>query len=261
MIRKILGPLFFVVLFNLVALGVLLVLPPWLGIVWALLLGTAFLWWHARHTPGRAERLERVRMRAPNASLVSTALVCASTLLCLLGITGLIAVFGTPLQPSELRMLEPLRAYQKTLPGWIAFTTLITLVIPMVEEFNFRGRIQNSLQMRYGLIVALAVTSLLFAVTHIGVPRSAILLIPLTLAVANGIAVVLFNSIWVAVATHSLWNGLVAVLGKLKASAVSGYTGVNSTSDLAFSAVVLVLGIVGWLVTTRRHRSGVQPDR
>lgn len=174
----------------------------------------------------------------------------------------MIEVFGRPLRPEDLRGWEILGKYQESLPGWIALSTLLALVIPVVEEFYFRGRIQHSLERKYGLPLAVAVTSLLFAVSHIGVPRSAILLIPLTLGVANGIAANLFRSIWVPVAIHAFWNGTVALLGRLNSESNSTYGAMDDNATLALSCVLIVLGAAGWffiLQSARRLRPTPAP--
>jgi membrane protease YdiL (CAAX protease family) len=252
MIRKVLGPLFFVVLFNVVAIGVLLLIPPSVGIVWVIALGGAYVWSQLRRSKHWLRRRAQIRIRAPRASLVWVAVACLSTLLILLGLAGLIEATGTPMRPEELRGWEKLSAYQKTIPGWIAFTALIALVIPIVEEFNFRGRMQHALERRYGIAIALGATSLLFMITHIGVPRSAILLIPLTLGLANGLAVVTFGSIWVGIATHMLWNGGMAVLGLLKAEASPAPATANTTVLVMRTVVLLLVGAVGWWLVLRR---------
>jgi membrane protease YdiL (CAAX protease family) len=182
-------------------------------------------------------------------------------LITLFGIAGLIEVFGRPLRPEDLRRWELLGKYQESLPGWIALTTLLALVIPFVEEFNFRGRIQHALERKYGLPLAIAVTSVLFAVSHIGVPRSAILLIPLTLSVANGIAANLFRSIWVPVAIHALWNGTLALLGRLNADSRSTYGAMDHGAILVLSCVLIALGLSGWLylLHSARRRRAIQP--
>lgn len=252
MIRRVLGALAFVIAFNAIAVGVLLlVLPPWFGLVWALALGAAFLWWQLRKGPQWRARRALIRIRPPRASFAQVALACIATLILLFGIAGLIEVFGRPLRQEDLRGWELLGRYQETLPGWIALSTLLALVIPVVEEFNFRGRIQHMLERKYGLPLAVAVTSLLFAVSHIGVPRSAILLIPLTLSVANGIAAKLFRSIWVPVAIHALWNGTLALLGRLNSDSTSTYGALERGSILALSGTLVVLGVAGWFLILR----------
>lgn len=257
MIRRVLAALAFVVAFNALAVGVLLlVLPPWYGLVWALALGAAFLWWHLRKDPHWRVRFALIRIRPPSASLAHIAMACAATLITLFGIAGLIEVFGRPLRPEDLRRWELLGKYQESLPGWIALTTMLALVIPIVEEFNFRGRIQHSLERKYGLPLAVAVTSLLFAVSHIGVPRSAILLIPLTLSVANGLAAKLFRSIWVPVAIHAVWNGSLALLGRLNPDSTSTYGALDHNSILALACGLVTLGLLGWFVVLRSERRG-----
>jgi hypothetical protein len=255
MIREVLGALAFVIAFNAIAVGVLLfVLPPWYGLVWALALGAAFLWWQLRKGPHWRARHALIRIRPPRASFTRIALAGTATLMVLFGIAGMIEIFGRPLRPEDLRGWELLGKYQESLPGWLALTALLALVIPVVEEFYFRGRIQHSLERKYGLLLAVAVTSLLFAVSHIGVPRSAILLIPLTLGVANGIAAHLFRSIWVPVGIHALWNGSLALLGRFNAENGSTYGAMDHGAILALSCILIVLGGSGWFIILRFAR-------
>lgn len=267
MVLRIIGVLLFVLFFMGVGLQVLVQLPPLYGLLWSLGLGGAFLWWHARRD--RPRRRARVRLRRPRGSPRLMVLAGAATLLVVVGISGLVELFISPMEDLDLAPWERIIRYMETPAGWLAMTAFVALVAPVVEEFCFRGHIQHSLERRYAPWVAILITAALFTAGHISPAHSSLLLIPLILGIGMGMATVLFQSIWVGVVMHGVWNGALtfqsAFLGDDPGVAVErGWL-------LPLWLILLALGLTGWflvlrdgryrMLLARRTRSGLRDGR
>jgi membrane protease YdiL (CAAX protease family) len=242
--------LVFASLFGGVGLIVLVRLPPVVGLLWALGLGAAFLWWHVRR--GGPRRRALVRLRRPRGSQREIAVAAASTLLIALGVSGLIGLLLPPLQDLDLGPWERILAYQRTVGGWLALTSFVALVVPIVEEFCFRGHIQHTLERRYAPWVAILVTTVLFTLAHLGGAHWSVLLLPMALGLGMGVATVLFQSIWVAVGVHGAWNAAMSMAGGLSSDAPA--VGVEQQPLILLSLVVLALGLGGWFSVLRDGR-------
>lgn len=257
--KRVVAAILFVLVFNGVALGVLLLVPPAIGLPWGLALGVAFVWWHLRGDPGRSRRLALVRVRAPRGSTRWVTVAIGSTLLLGLGLTAFI-LESAPTSASDVGPVwEAIAAYQSSALGWLALAVMAAGVLPLVEEFCFRGHVQHTLERRMGPAPAILLASLLFMFGHVGVPHWSILLISLTLGVANGAAVYLFGSIWVAVGTHCIWN-----LAMLSAGVVQGDAAeveVSTAAIMATAALLTGLGLAGWIALLRAGRAGLRASQ
>jgi len=99
-----------------------------------------------------------------------------------------------------------------------ALAVLVAIVlVPIVEEFLFRGYLYGALKRGIGMVGAIGVTSLLFALIHGHVPSLAVFFV---LAVCLGIAFEKSGSLIVPMAMHSLFNA-VSVCVMLSLSAES----------------------------------------
>ena len=257
--KRVVAAVLFVLVFNGIALSVLLLVPPAIGLGWGLALGVAFVWWHLRGDAGRARRLALVRLRAPRSSAAWVGVAIGSTLLLGLGLTAFILDALPSDTPEVGPVWEALAIYQSTTLGWIALAVMAAGVLPLVEEFCFRGHVQHTLERRIAPAAAILLTALLFMFGHVGVPHWSILLISLTLGVANGAAVYLFGSIWVAVVTHCIWN-----LSMLSAGIVQGDAAEPQLSPalvLATAALLTTLGLAGWVAILRAGRAGLRASR
>lgn len=245
----------FVVAFNIAAFNLLLASTPALGAAIGIVMGGLFLLWHlgGRH---RGRRQVQVRFRPPKATGGWLAAAIGASLVTLWGVTGLIGFADPPMDPDAMRGWEPLVEYVHGPGGWIAAGILMVLVVPMVEEFCFRGWIQRSLERRWGPAPAILMATLLFTLGHADRPHWSILLVPMTLGLLNGTTAWLARSIWPAVATHSLWN-----LAMLSTELAPGED-VLPVSDqvaplaiLAVSLAFLALGLAGWAWLLRGGRA------
>lgn len=249
MIGRIFVALLFASLASGAGIAILLRLRPALALLWAFGLGAGFLWWHLR--PGRPRRRARVRVRPPRGSPHHIMVAGVSTLMIALGVAGLIAVFVSPLHDLDRAPWEGLLAYQRTVGGWIALTAFVALVVPIIEEFCFRGHIQHTLERRYPPWVAILVTTALFTVVHISPAHSSLLLIPLVLGLCMGAVTVLFQSIWVAVAIHGVWNAALSIQSVI---AVEEPHATEHAGLLPISLVPLAAGLAGWFLVLRHGR-------
>ena len=255
-VKRVVAAVLFVLVFNGIALGVLLLVPPTIGLGWGLALGVAFVWWHLRGDPGRSRRLALVRVRRPRSSAAWVTVAVASTLLLGLGLTAFILDSLPSDTPDAGPVWEAIAAYQSSALGWLALVVMAAGVLPLVEEFCFRGHVQHTLERRMGPAPAILLASVLFMFGHVGVPHWSILMISLTLGIANGAAVYLFGSIWVAVATHCIWN-----LAMLSAGVVQGDAAeveISTAAVMAMAALLTGLGVAGWIALLRTGRAGLR---
>lgn len=94
--------------------------------------------------------------------------------------------------------------------GWINFAVEfigVAVLVPMLEEFAFRGVILSSLR-RFGTGFAIAASSVIFGMAHM----SASSVVFATIAgVAMGAAYVVTGNLWVSVCIHALNNGIAVI--------------------------------------------------
>lgn len=94
--------------------------------------------------------------------------------------------------------------------GWINFAVEfigVAVLVPMLEEFAFRGVILSSLR-RFGTGFAIAASSVIFGMAHM----SASSVVFATIAgAAMGAAYVLTGNLWVSVCIHALNNGIAVI--------------------------------------------------
>ncbi|HEX2166895.1 MAG TPA: type II CAAX endopeptidase family protein [Longimicrobiales bacterium] len=257
MIIRIAAAMLTPIIFNMLAMVVLAALPPAAGLVWVLFLGGAFYAWAVRPGRRRSHRLARLRLRAPDGAPRLVLLSCAASLLLLFGVGSFIALIAPEIDPGDVPVwYEMLQPYQETWVGWAALATLIALVIPMVEEFSFRGHIQRLIERRHGVPAAIVTASILFMLLHVGGPNWSILAISLTVGITCGLAVHVFRSIWPAVLTHAAWNGTMIAAEALGSNLATQPA--PGTAATIISGMGLVgAGVLVWRYVLRReHGSG-----
>jgi membrane protease YdiL (CAAX protease family) len=94
----------------------------------------------------------------------------------------------------------------------VAIFLCVVLVAPVCEEIVYRGLLWGALDWRWGRWVAFAVTTVLFAVAHLELMRTPLLLI---VAIPLGLARLYTGSLVASIAAHSVTNllpGIVIVL-------------------------------------------------
>jgi membrane protease YdiL (CAAX protease family) len=181
-----------------------------------------------------------------------------ATLLVAFGVIGFIELIFSPLDDMDVAYLERMARYQQLPGGWIALTVFVALVVPVIEEFCFRGHIQHALERRFAPWLAILVTGTLFTLVHISPAHSSLLLVPLVLGLGMGLVTVLFQSIWVAVIIHAIWNGIMSAQGVMGGDADAA---MEQAGLLPMSLTLLVMGGVGWAMVLRNGRFRVLLDR
>lgn len=94
--------------------------------------------------------------------------------------------------------------------GWMSFAAEflgVAVMVPMLEEFAFRGVILSSLR-RYGVGFAIAASAVIFGMAHMAVSSVVFATIA---GLAMGAAYVITGNLWVTVAIHALNNGIAVV--------------------------------------------------
>lgn len=157
-------------------------------------------------------------------------------------------------QPEIFKTVRYLNDY----PAWAAWSIILTaaLVAGICEEIGFRGYMQRPLEQRYGPVIGISITSLMFMVVHIHQ------------AWASGILVEIFAISFIigylAYSTNSLLPGIIAhvtfdiinfsywwsdVAGTFERKPIS-MTGVDN--HFIFTVMVLLLSMVLFIVAIRK---------
>jgi membrane protease YdiL (CAAX protease family) len=192
----------------------------WVGAPWALVPMALYLWLYWRYLGGAGS--PRTTAEARRTSLRANALsadVWGMSLLA--GLLGLATLL--PLSRVLGRLVTlPAEAEPITAPAHMPFATMFLLLVMasivagVVEETAFRGYMQGPIERRYGPVVAILVTGVVFGLAHYNHhPAAALTMLPFYIAVAavyGGIAYAT-NSILPAVVLHAA--GDVFSLGRL----------------------------------------------
>lgn len=158
-------------------------------------------------------------------------------------------------------------------PVYLLVTFLCVLIQSGSEEMLMRGYMYGALRERYPVWVAVAANSLLFGVLHLlnpGVTVFSVLNIVL-IGVALSLVMVLRESLWMAVAIHTMWNytqsilcglpnsGIISKGSFLQLEAVSGSLlyDVNFGVEGALPALLTELALCVGLVLAARRRGSL----
>ena len=179
----------------------------------------------------------------------------ASCFLFLFVSAGLILTFRTvEFQPEIFKTARYLNDY----PGWMSWSIIImaSLVAGICEEIGYRGYMQKPLEQKYGPIVGISITSVVFVIAHIHQAWASGILIQ--------IFVISFMIGYLAYATNSLIPGIIAhasfdivnfsywwsdVVGTFERKPIS-MTGVDT--HFILTASVVLLSIVFFIVSIGR---------
>jgi uncharacterized protein len=241
MLLGILLPILFLLAFNAVAMGVMIRLSPLLGLLWAIGLGGAFFAWHLRRGDDGLQLRKLIQLNGPQGSATSIAAIVGSFLVFQFGLSAWVTLLSPSVSASVKQSWLPLIEYQRTPVGWIAMAAMVVLVVPMVEEFLFRGRILRRLLGRLPTSRAVVTSAVLFSLLHVDRGNLAILSISLSLGVVAGLSAVAFRSIWVPVLLHAAWNLSMQIVPWFSGDSFSTF-GVQPTWRLA------TIGLVGCAV-------------
>ena len=189
--------------------------------------------WAARE---ERERRAALRLRAvPRSAWGTIAAWVASSLV----LDQLVTMVWFHLVPRANDYANPLAELLDRPFGWLPVYLTLLVAAPLMEEVAFRGWVQRPLERRAGPVVAIAITSLLFALAH-GLP----LLIPyyIVAGVVLGASVYLTRSLWVAMivhAAHNAWSNASDAMGLTNERAIEW-----TANPLVFW--LAVAGLAGW---------------
>lgn len=178
-------------------------LHAWVGvslICWAEGLGFRELW--RRVAPGPARK---------NLGWAVAFLALAVTLVIAVALAS--ALVLKPEQSPQRDLQELLRGLSGWGPSLVMFAVVAGLA-PVFEELLFRGFVLPVLARRGPMILALAVSALLFGAIHLqpsGLPTLG------TLGLVLGLAVRHTGSLWPAILVHACWNGAIFLLMRMLA--------------------------------------------
>lgn len=194
----------------------------------------------------------------------------------LAGVTGIVALVMSLRVVNRLVELPPQQFFDVShlsLATIVAIIVVGAVVAGVVEEASFRGYMQGPIEERFGVVVAILVSGLMFAVAHLGLTA---ILIPyyITVAALYGVITWLTNSILPAVLLHIGGNIFSSTYlwqtghAEWQASAVAQplvwRTGVDQDFCLAaaYAAGSLVVTLAAYLLlawTSRGRRAMLAP--
>lgn len=108
--------------------------------------------------------------------------------------------------------------YEGVRTGWplaVAVLLLVAFIAPICEEVVYRGLLWGALEQRWGRIVAVVVSTLVFALAHLEPERAPLLLV---VAIPIALARLYSGSLWGGIIAHQVTNllpGLVMMFGLL----------------------------------------------
>lgn len=161
------------------------------------------------------------------------------------GVILLDLTLGAPLlvavDPEYSRMIQELYTSTAALVSPVGLWLLAGALVPLCEEFLFRGVILRSLLDRWRVWPAILVSSAVFALFHLH-PVHMLMVFPL--GIAAGWAMVVTRSLWTAVAVHAAANSVAIGLGLAVPSLDAAPLWM-----LIPAAAMLVLGVSGLRLT------------
>lgn len=190
-------------------LDVSLLLSPWAAVPWAAMVAVMFWVWTLQ--PGRLGRLRRAarfRLRPLNPAGRWMAWTVAATTGYALAV--LIAAPTADSAPTTRSMILD-RLFSRPSAG-VQLLLLVVTLGPLLEELFFRGYIQRALERAVGAPVAIAVSTMLFALGHFARPLP---LAQIALGILTGYAAYATRSVWPGVAVHVTYNATLVVSAEL----------------------------------------------
>lgn len=171
---------------------------------WAVTCGLilAYVFFVARGHPA-AVGLTRRRLGSAAWTGLKTLLATMAVVVIALYVTQLVYQMVVHEPPAAHPVLESVK---QSIPAWQAasFFALAGLLIPLFEELFWRGIVLTAMLRSGSAALAIIVSSLLFAATHIGVPDSVPAIFFLGLGL--GYAYYRTRSLWASVVMHAVFN-------------------------------------------------------
>lgn len=178
-------------------------LPPLVGLAYNLLLAAGFVWWFARRGgPEATYRETTFNIRPVVPAVVGRLPLVAVPLIATVFLSLIVVPRFIPFPPQKT---DPLEAFLKLRFGLIAVLSLVSVVVPLCEEFLFRGWLQSTLRRWLRPSQAIVLTALLFGLAHgqaFGLP------IRVVFGLAAGYLAWSTRSIWPGVVLHGIYNAV-----------------------------------------------------
>ncbi len=140
---------------------------------WSIILMLGLLWVFIKYFSGggfpvstKAFRRENFRKTNLSSKTWSIAIVGA-LLIVLIEQSGLVVTFRLMQFPAENFLTE--YSFLQTVPIWMAWLVIImiSMVAGICEEVGFRGYMQGPIEKKYGPLVAIVITSVVFVLVHL----------------------------------------------------------------------------------------------
>ena len=179
------------------------VIPPLAGLFYNLALAALFVWWFV----GRGGRLARYRRDTfrlrvpPRAAMVRLPMIAAAVVVAVYASLVVVPRFI----PIPHDRDDPLTAFLELPFGIATVVTLAAVLVPLLEEFLFRGWLQTRLERRFAPGTAIIATAVIFGLAHFqlfGLPVRVIF------GLTAGYLAWSTRSIWPGVILHAIYNGM-----------------------------------------------------
>ena len=179
------------------------IMPPVVGLVFNLALAAAFVWWFALRGDAEAPYRRRTfRLNAPPRAAVVR--------LPAIGVALVVAVYASLIVVPRFIPIpddrgDPLAAYLQLPYGIVTVLTLAAVLVPLLEEFLFRGWIQSRVEAKLSPAIAIVFTAVLFGIVHFQLFGLGVRLI---FGLTAGYLAWATRSIWPGVILHGIYNGM-----------------------------------------------------
>lgn len=155
---------------------------------------------------------------------------------------------------------------------WLVIAFLVVFIQSATEELLFRGYLFYYIRERYGALLALILSSLLFSVLHVGNDGvTALALINIAaIGLFYALSVQYLDSLWFAMANHAMWNFTQNLIFGLPNSGLAAdasvFAPVSAKSSLCYDAsfgveaslpatVICLAGAAAVVLWARRNQS------
>lgn len=175
------------------------------------------------------------------------------------GLNPVLLLWGILLVGAVSVVIEPLMALLPEVPDVYGrgFWTFVTLVVaaPLFEEVIFRGIILESTRLRYGVVAAWLVSSLIFGVVHM---NPAVVVNAAIMGLILGFIYLASGSLWPAIILHAFNNATsyLLLLGGHMNKGLADLIQSPTLYTVVYICALAVSGVSGWMVwrTIRRLR-------
>ncbi len=240
---------------------------PWSVVPMGVILILYWMYFRGKWKPSSTQVFRRFRMRQIKLKrpIWIWGLMAALLIVLLVNSGGILAFRIFEFQPEIFKTAR----FLNELPAWKAWPIILmaSLVAGICEEIGYRGYMQAPMEQKYGPVVSIAITSLVFSVAHIH-QAWASGIIGLTLIFAISVMIG-----YLAYSTRSLLPGIIAhvsfdiinfsywwsdVIGTFERKPIS-MTGVDNhfiiTLTVVLLSIILFIGIIRQLLKLKRKDS------